>query len=119
MWAGENDGATELRRFVASCAWFQAIDVGNGVVTPGQKDTPAEVGHLHLPADLSGRMVLDIGAYDGFSAFGAERRGAKRVLAADHWAWNWPSLARSPASKPWWTCSTSRSRRRPTTRATR
>jgi tRNA (mo5U34)-methyltransferase len=80
----------ELRETVASRTWFHTIDLGDGVVTPGQKDTLAEVVHLHLPADLSGQTVLDIGAYDGFYSFEAERRGAKRVLAADHWAWNWP-----------------------------
>ena len=44
---------------------------------------------MHLP-DLSGRTVLDIGAYDGFYSFEAERRGAARVLATDSWTWNWP-----------------------------
>jgi tRNA (mo5U34)-methyltransferase len=34
--------------------------------------------------------VLDIGAYDGFYSFEVERRGAMRVVAVDHWAWNWP-----------------------------
>ncbi len=80
----------ELRETVTSRTWFHTIDLGDGLITPGQKDTPAEVAHLHLPADLSGRTVLDIGAYDGFYSFEAERRGARRVVAADHWAWNWP-----------------------------
>lgn len=31
--------------------------------------------------------VLDIGAYDGFWTFECERRGAKRVVAADHYCW--------------------------------
>jgi tRNA (mo5U34)-methyltransferase len=31
--------------------------------------------------------VLDIGAYDGYFSFAAERLGAKRVLATDSWAW--------------------------------
>ncbi len=83
------DRPADLREIVASRTWFHTIDLGDGVVTPGQKDTPNEVVHLHLP-DLSGRSVLDIGAYDGFYAFEAERRGAKRIVAADHWAWNWP-----------------------------
>ncbi len=82
--------ASDLREVVMSRTWFHTIDLGGGIVTPGQKDTPAEVAHLHLPADLSGRTVLDIGAYDGFYSFEAERRGAQRVVAADHWAWNWP-----------------------------
>jgi tRNA (mo5U34)-methyltransferase len=88
----ENVGVdlTGLRHIVASRTWFHTIDLGNGIITPGQKDTPAEVAHLHLPDDLTGRTVLDIGAYDGFYSFEAERRGASRVVAADHWVWNWP-----------------------------
>jgi tRNA (mo5U34)-methyltransferase len=80
----------DLREQVSARTWFHTIDLGDGILTPGQKDTPTEVAYLHLPADLAGRTVLDIGAYDGFYSFEAERRGAKRVLAADHLAWNWP-----------------------------
>ena len=32
--------------------------------------------------------VLDIGSWDGFFAFEAERRGASRVLATDSFCWN-------------------------------
>jgi tRNA (mo5U34)-methyltransferase len=81
---------TELRQLVDSRTWFHTIDLGRGIVTPGQKDTPAEVQHLHLPDDLAGKSVLDIGAYDGFYSFEAERRRAASVLATDSWAWNWP-----------------------------
>jgi tRNA (mo5U34)-methyltransferase len=75
---------------VAGRTWFHTIDLGSGVVTPGQKDTPAELVHFRLPADLRGKSVLDVGAYDGFFSFEAERRGAQRVVAADHLVWNWP-----------------------------
>jgi tRNA (mo5U34)-methyltransferase len=75
---------------VSARTWFHTIDLGDGLLTPGQKDTPTEVAHLHLPADLTGRSVLDIGAYDGFYSFESERRGAARVVAADSLAWNWP-----------------------------
>ena len=37
-----------------------------------------------LPADLSGRTVLDIGCNGGFYAIEMKRRGADRVLAIDH-----------------------------------
>jgi tRNA (mo5U34)-methyltransferase len=43
---------------------------------------------LKIPADLSGKTVLDIGAWDGFFSFEFERRGAKRVLAIDSYAWS-------------------------------
>ncbi len=32
--------------------------------------------------------VLDVGAWDGFFSFEAERRGAQRVVATDSFAWN-------------------------------
>jgi tRNA (mo5U34)-methyltransferase len=82
-------GVAELRRAVADRTWFHTIDLGNGVRTPGHKDTAAEWEYLHLP-DLAGRSVLYVGAYDGFFSFEAERRGAARVVASDHWVWNWP-----------------------------
>jgi tRNA (mo5U34)-methyltransferase len=69
--------------------WYHRIDLGDGIVTPGRADT--EWGHtgdtIGMPASLSGKTVLDIGAWDGFYSFEAERRGAKRVLATDHFAW--------------------------------
>lgn len=38
---------------------------------------------LELSDDLSGKRVLDIGAWDGFYSFECEKRGAK-VLAIDN-----------------------------------
>jgi tRNA (mo5U34)-methyltransferase len=43
---------------------------------------------LKIPGDLSGKTVLDIGAWDGFFSFEFERRGAKRVLSIDTFAWD-------------------------------
>jgi tRNA (mo5U34)-methyltransferase len=69
--------------------WFHSIDLGNGLVTPGSK-TPEylanELASLRLP-DLRGKSVLDIGAWDGFYSFSAERLGAERVVALDHFVW--------------------------------
>jgi 23S rRNA G2069 N7-methylase RlmK/C1962 C5-methylase RlmI len=45
-----------------------------------------ELKALRLP-DLRGKTVLDIGAYDGFFSFEAERRGAKQVVAMDYYVW--------------------------------
>jgi tRNA (mo5U34)-methyltransferase len=42
---------------------------------------------LRLP-NLQGKSVLDIGAYDGFFSFAAERNGAARVVALDHYVWS-------------------------------
>lgn len=74
----------------AMVAWFHSIDLGDGVVTSGLKSSERlalEANGLNLP-DLTGKSVLDIGAWDGYFSFEAERRGAARVVALDHYAWS-------------------------------
>ena len=72
---------------VESINWFHQIDLGNGIVTPGNDASPKKLRQVQLPADLAGRTVLDIGAWDGFFSFESERRGADRVLAVDSYCW--------------------------------
>ena len=76
-----------LERAVAALRWAHRIDLGQGVVTPGLWNTPEILDRLHLPGDLSGQTVLDVGCWDGFYSFEAERRGARRVLATDSFTW--------------------------------
>jgi tRNA (mo5U34)-methyltransferase len=76
-----------LRREVNAIQWWHSIDLGNGIVTPGPDPTPARLREIQLPDDLGGLSVLDIGAWDGFFSFEAERRGAARVLATDSFCW--------------------------------
>ena len=71
--------------------WFHSIDLGHGIVTPGRDESSRKLGWIGLPADLRGRTVLDVGAWDGFFSFEAERRGAERVLAVDGPAWSEPA----------------------------
>lgn len=78
---------------VNSVRWFHSIDLGNGVTTPGIK----KAHHLMTEADLyfrrdliKGKSVLDIGAWDGYMSFEAERRGAARVVATDYFCWSGP-----------------------------
>ena len=82
--------ARELYQKVAAVPiWFRSIDLGMGVVTPGVKSPEQhgqELNNLRLP-DLRGKSVLDIGAWDGFYSFAAERMGASRVVALDHHVW--------------------------------
>jgi tRNA (mo5U34)-methyltransferase len=75
----------DLRRRVGELGWYHSIDLGNGIVTPGFVGLDAIEGRL-LP-DLAGRSVLDIGAWDGANSFRAERLGASRVVALDHYVW--------------------------------
>jgi tRNA (mo5U34)-methyltransferase len=41
-----------------------------------------------MSPNLQGKSVLDIGAWDGFFSFEAERRGARKVVAIDEWKEN-------------------------------
>jgi tRNA (mo5U34)-methyltransferase len=69
--------------------WWHSIDLGHGVVTNGYKSAEHladELVAMRYP-DVRGKSVLDIGAWDGFYSFEAERRGASRVVALDHFVW--------------------------------
>lgn len=80
----------EIRRRVEAVPfWWHSIDV-RGVTTPGVKTPPElkrELAGVDLP-DLRGKSVLDIGGWDGFYAFEAERAGAARVAVIDHYMWS-------------------------------
>lgn len=80
----------ELRRRVQAIRWYHTMDLGHGIVTPGCDNTFRQMRRLGLPADLRGKTVLDVGAWDGAYSFEAERRGASRVLATDHFCWSGP-----------------------------
>lgn len=70
--------------------WYHSIELAPGVATPGRvplRKWELELKELQLP-DLRGKSVLDIGAYDGFFSFAAERLGAARVVALDHYVWS-------------------------------
>jgi len=76
--------------------WYHTIDLGGGVVTRGIDDSPLRLARLDLPQSLAGSTVLDIGAWDGFFSFEAERRDASRVVATDYFSWHgegWGSKA--------------------------
>jgi tRNA (mo5U34)-methyltransferase len=73
------------------------FDFSHGITTRSvhvQRRFRRRMRLLQIPEDLTGKTVLDIGAWDGFFSFEFERRGAKRVLAIDSFAWDekreWP-----------------------------
>jgi tRNA (mo5U34)-methyltransferase len=98
-----------LESAVGSVAWFHSIDLGNGIVTPGIKSA-AQLDHelraFGIP-DLTGRTVLDVGAWDGYFSFAAESRGARRVVALDHYVWSvdfpryWAEVNEGAARRPY------------------
>src|SRR5438067_8216127 len=70
---------------VQSRVRYHSIDLPDSSILPGLQS----LDHLRwrldlfgLPRDLSGRRVLDIGAWDGWFSFECERRGAS-VVAVD------------------------------------
>jgi len=77
----------EIKSEVSKILWFHQIDLGNGIITPGKKNNLELIKRMGIPEDLQGKTVLDIGAWDGFYSFEAEKRGAKRVLATDSFSW--------------------------------
>lgn len=65
--------------------WYHRIDLGNGIMTPGN-----QWDHLWTPlkeemrkVEFSGKSVLDIGCWDGLWSFEAEKLGARQVWATD------------------------------------
>ena len=80
--------------------WWHSIDLGHGVVTPGpqaRRRAARELDAMALP-DLTGKSVLDIGGWDGYFAFEAERRGAARVAVVDHYMWSMDA----PGQQAYW-----------------
>src|SRR4029079_4346065 len=74
----------ELLEEVRRHSWYHAIDLGDGVVTPGSWSN----AHWHLrraldDIDFENKKVLDIGCLDGLWSFEAENRGASEVYATD------------------------------------
>jgi tRNA (mo5U34)-methyltransferase len=86
----------EIERAVAELTWCHSIYLGHGIVTPGLSNVQP-LSDDELPP-LEGRTVLDVGAWDGLYSFRAERAGAKRVVALDHYAWG----VSMPARQAYW-----------------
>ena len=64
--------------------WFHRIELFPDFATPGWSDPRVDkLPYYGLPADLTGKRVLDVGCAEGFFSFEAERRGAKEVVAID------------------------------------
>jgi tRNA (mo5U34)-methyltransferase len=90
----------DLAARVAQLGWYHTLELAPGVVTPGMFDLRPWVDRYGLPARLDGMRVLDVGSWDGFWAFEAERRGAAEVVALDlddERELDWPPRRRPPA----------------------
>jgi hypothetical protein len=69
--------------------WYHTVDLGSGLVTPGDYDFRDEINSFGFPKDLTGKRALDVGSATGYFAFEFEKRGAE-VVSVDlpslsHW----------------------------------
>src|ERR1700691_6330540 len=70
---------------LAQTGWWHSFELPDGRKIHGANDLPGLKRRLALfpiPENLSGKRVLDIGAWDGWFSFELERRGAE-VVALD------------------------------------
>lgn len=74
----------DARDLVNSTKWYHKFELRPGLVTPGVSPIAANdaCDALGIPADLTGKRALDVGAWDGAVTFELERRGA-RAMALD------------------------------------
>jgi tRNA (mo5U34)-methyltransferase len=65
--------------------WYHSIELPDGQIIQGMigiEALKARLAAYPIPADLTGKRVLDVGAWTGWCSFEMERRGAQ-VLAVD------------------------------------
>ncbi len=66
--------------FFKAIQWYQKWEMFAGVFTPGINPIEEICDLIHLPQDLSGRRVLDLGSNNGCMSLECERRGAAEVI---------------------------------------
>jgi tRNA (mo5U34)-methyltransferase len=90
----------QLQDQIDGIHWYHEFDFGQGLYA--RSSTPDVVAHRRIwglisrqldRLDWRGRSVLDIGCWDGYWSFDAERRGAGSVLASDDVSQNWAAGA--------------------------
>jgi tRNA (mo5U34)-methyltransferase len=84
-----------MQRTIDRIVWYHEFDFGNGLQARSTSDVQFHrqvwtfiQSHLDK-IDFQGKTVLDIGCWDGYWSFYAERRGASHVLASDDRSQNW------------------------------
>ena len=78
----DSDPPPSLEARVAAVPyWYHKIELPGGVTTPGW--APMSQDAYKLPDDLTGKRVLDVGAWDGYWTFECLKRGAEEVVAID------------------------------------
>jgi tRNA (mo5U34)-methyltransferase len=68
--------------------WWHSIQLPEGMITPGHKTSAIlEKEWQQIDLDVTGRSVLDVGAWDGYFSFRAEAEGASSVTSLDSFIW--------------------------------
>jgi SAM-dependent methyltransferase len=89
---------SSLQQQIDAIKWYHEFDFGDGLRSRSAADSSQASGHRTLwkfieerlnTVHFQGKSVLDIGTWDGYWSFYAERRGAKRILATDDLTQNW------------------------------
>jgi tRNA (mo5U34)-methyltransferase len=78
----------ETKQKMLQYQWYHTIDLGQGLITPGQYDHRPLIQHYGLPDRVAGKTVLDVGPAQGFFAFEFEKRGAARVVTVELPRWS-------------------------------
>jgi tRNA (mo5U34)-methyltransferase len=74
-------------RKLQETGWWHSFELPGGGAIEGVNSLESlknRIAQFPIPADLNGKRVLDIGAWDGWFSFEMERRGAD-VVALDCW----------------------------------
>lgn len=71
----------ESRALVDQTQWYHLFQLRDGLMSKGESfiDAGPSLDALGVPKDLSGKLALDIGAWDGPLTFELERRGAEAM----------------------------------------
>ncbi len=94
------DDLVEQQRRINEIPWYHEFNFPNGL--KARSGTPDIRSHRKIWAfvaaqldrmEFQGKTVLDLGCWDGYWSFYAERRGARRVLATDDRSQNWAGSA--------------------------
>ena len=90
----------ELKSEIAKIPyWYHKIDLRPGITTPGW--APLDASMYQIPDDLTGKCVLDVGAWDGYWTFEALKRGAAHVTAIDDFSDTCGKIANADRSTAW------------------
>jgi tRNA (mo5U34)-methyltransferase len=77
----------DWNRKLRELGWWHSFEMPDGSLIQGVcslEGLRRRLAQFPIPADLTGKRVLDIGAWDGFFSFELEKRGAE-VVAIDCW----------------------------------